>query len=332
MFSWILCCILLSINLLLLCWVHSLHSGMEEIGSQFDRRLRENTNNLIYVSSRDPHIRRLAAQLCLQLDLLRRQRHRYENGDRELKEAIANISHDLRTPLTAISGYLELLEIADAAPPVTADQIVAEKQITAPNQAAATNQVAASNLAAATDQASVRRRYLAQIRSRTEAMKDLTEQLFSYSILVSAPLQQPRELILQYVLEESLANCYAQFTAVGITPRLQMPELPVCRVLDRGSLERILSNILMNAAKYSAGDLSICLHPQGQIDFSNAAPDLTPVMAERLFERFFTVETARHSIGLGLSIARNLTERMGGTITAHYREGRLTISLYFPGN
>lgn len=65
MFSWILCCILLSINLLLLCWVHSLHSGMEEIGSQFDRRLRENTNNLIYVSSRDPHIRRLAAQLCL---------------------------------------------------------------------------------------------------------------------------------------------------------------------------------------------------------------------------------------------------------------------------
>lgn len=301
MFSWILCCILLSINLLLLCWVHSLHSGMEEIGSQFDRRLRENTNNLIYVSSRDPHIRRLAAQLCLQLDLLRRQRHRYENGDRELKEAIANISHDLRTPLTAISGYLELLEIADAAP-------------------------------AATDQAAMRRRYLAQIRSRTEAMKDLTEQLFSYSILVSAPLQQPRELILQYVLEESLANCYAQFTAVGITPRLQMPELPVCRVLDRGSLERILSNILMNAAKYSAGDLSICLHPQGQIDFSNAAPDLTPVMAERLFERFFTVETARHSTGLGLSIARNLTERMGGTITAHYREGRLTISLYFPGN
>lgn len=315
MFSWILCCILLSINLLLLCWVHSLHSGMEEIGSQFDRRLRENTNNLIYVSSRDPHIRRLAAQLCLQLDLLRRQRHRYENGDRELKEAIANISHDLRTPLTAISGYLELLEIADAAP----------------NQVAATDQVATSSLAAATDQAAMRRRYLAQIRSRTEAMKDLTEQLFSYSILVSAPLQQPRELILQYVLEESLANCYAQFTAVGITPRLQMPELPVCRVLDRGSLERILSNILMNAAKYSAGDLSICLHPQGQIDFSNAAPDLTPVMAERLFERFFTVETARHSTGLGLSIARNLTERMGGAITAHYREGRLTISLYFPG-
>ena len=314
MFSWILCCILLSINLLLLCWVHSLHSGMEEIGSQFDRRLRENTNNLIYVSSRDPHIRRLAAQLCLQLDLLRRQRHRYENGDRELKEAIANISHDLRTPLTAISGYLELLEIADAAP----------------NQVAATDQVATSSLAAATDQAAMRRRYLAQIRSRTEAMKDLTEQLFSYSILVSAPLQQPRELILQYVLEESLANCYAQFTAVGITPRLQMPELPVCRVLDRGSLERILSNILMNAAKYSAGDLSICLHPQGQIDFSNAAPDLTPVMAERLFERFFTVETARHSTGLGLAITRNLTERMGGAITAHYREGRLTISLYFP--
>ena len=88
----------------------------------------------------------------------------------------------------------------------------------------------------------------------------------------------------------------------------------------------------MRADKCGAGDLSRGRRPRGQIDFSNAAPDLTPVMAERLFERFFTVETARHSTGLGLSIARNLTERMGGTITAHYREGQLTISLYFPGN
>ena len=110
MLPWILCGLLLLVNLLLLYWIHSLHSGIEDICSQFDQRLREDTNNLIYVSSQDPYVRRLAAQLCIQLELLRRRRHRYENGDRELKETISNISHDLRTPLTAISGYLELLE------------------------------------------------------------------------------------------------------------------------------------------------------------------------------------------------------------------------------
>lgn len=292
MLSWILCGILLLINLLLLYRIHVLHSGIEEVCSQFDRRLKEDTNNLIYVSSRDAQIRRLAARLCTQLGLLRRQRHRYENGDRELKEAVTNISHDLRTPLTAISGYLELL--------------------------------------ARQEQSDTVRRYLSQIRSRTEAMKELTEELFDYSVIISVPQQPPAELTLNGVLEEELAVCYTQFTHAGITPCIRLPEAPVRRVLDRTSLGRIVSNILGNAAKYSDGDLEVCLKPDGHITFSNSAPNLTPVMVERLFDRFYTVETARHSTGLGLSIARVLTERMGGVITAACQNGRLTITLFFP--
>lgn len=302
MLPWILCGILLFSNLLLLYRVHSIHSGMEDICSQFDRRLREDTNNLIYVSSQDPYIRRLATRLCVQLDLLRRLRHRYENGDRELKEAIANISHDLRTPLTAISGYLELLE--------RLDQSDAPKQ---PNKQSQTH-------------------YLSQIRSRTEAMKDLTEQLFEYSLITSVSRQQPERLSLNSVLEKSLTGCYVQLTAAGILPRVQMPETPVFRILDKASLERVFNNILSNAAKYSAGDLTVCLSSDGEITFSNSAPNLTPVMVERFFDRFYTVETARHSTGLGLSIAKVLTERMGGSITASCRKGLLTIRLYFPKN
>ena len=103
------------------------------------------------------------------------------------------------------------------------------------------------------------------------------------------------------------------------------------RVLDRTSLERLIGNILSNAVKYSGGDLEVCLSPDGHITFSNSASDMTPVMVERLFDRFYTVETARHSTGLGLSIAKVLTERMGGTVTAACLEGQLVITLYFPG-
>ncbi|RAZ94974.1 sensor histidine kinase, partial [Klebsiella oxytoca] len=73
--------------------------------------------NPIFLPTRDPCARRLAARLNVQLKELRRQRQRYENGDRELKEAVTNISHDLRTPLTAIQGYLDLLEREEALSP-----------------------------------------------------------------------------------------------------------------------------------------------------------------------------------------------------------------------
>lgn len=292
MLPWILCGISLLGNLLLLCWIHSLHSGMEEICAQFDQRLREDTNNLIYVSSRDAHIRRLAARLCIQLRLLRRQQRRYEDGDRELKEAITSISHDLRTPLTAISGYLELLSQQE--------------------------------------QSDTARRYLSQIDNRAQAMKKLVGELFDYAVVISAPQQHPVELTLQGALEEGLAAYYTQLTQARITPSIRLSDEPVRRVLDRVSLERVIGNILSNAAKYSQGDLEVCLAPDGNITFANSAPELTPVMVERLFDRFYTVQTARHSTGLGLAIAKALTERMGGTITAACREGMLVITLYFP--
>lgn len=291
---WCMCGILGIVVLALLVEIYLLHREMDEIGTQFEKRLEEDTNNLIFVSSRDRHVRRLADRISRQLAVLRSQRRRYQNGDRELKEAVTNISHDLRTPLTAICGYLELLSQEEAAPQV--------------------------------------KRYLGQISERTGAMKQLTEELFRYSVLASEEDLKPEEVELGRALEESLLSFYGAFKTRGIVPELSIEEGTVVRQLDAAALGRIFGNILSNALKYSDGDLVVKLCADGHVSFSNEAKALTPVMAARLFDRFYTVETGRSSTGLGLSIARLLTERMGGQLEADYAEGRLTITAYFPAD
>lgn len=115
-----------------------------------------------------------------------------------------------------------------------------------------------------------------------------------------------------------------------ITPVISIPQTPVTRLLDPSALSRIFANILSNAVKYSDGDLCVTLNESGAITFSNHAAALTPVAVEKLFDRFYTVENSSASTGLGLSIARLLTERMGGAINADYKEGKLHITVQFP--
>ena len=86
---------------------------INEICADFNDRIQSDTNVQIDISSGDKSIRYLAKAINLQLTELRKIKRQYENGDKELKEAITNISHDLRTPLTAIWGYLDLLEKKD---------------------------------------------------------------------------------------------------------------------------------------------------------------------------------------------------------------------------
>ena len=82
-----------------------------------------------------------------------------------------------------------------------------------------------------------------------------------------------------------------------------------------------------NALKYSGGDLFISLSAEGEIIFSNTAADLTKVQVERLFDRFYTVQAARNSTGLGLSIARTFIEQMNGSISAELADSGLIIRI-----
>ena len=265
--------------------------------AEIDREFREiseaDTNALIAVNGKDQTICRLAAGLNVQLKELRKQRLRYEQGDSELKNAIANISHDLRTPLTAISGYLDLLEQEEKS----------------------------SNAA----------RYLGIIQNRTETLKQLAGDLFRYSVIASPDYEAPTErLSLNAVLEECIASQYNALRQANLLPEIHLPEQAVYCNANRVALNRIFSNLIENAIKYSDGDFCVVLNEQGEIILSNAASKLSAIEANRLFDRFYTVESARKSTGLGLSIAKVLVEQAGGRICAEYRENRLTIRIVFP--
>lgn len=268
-----------------------LKMGLRETGYELKNILSQDTNRLIGLSSRDKDLRYLANILNIQLKVLQQERHRYQDGDRQLKAAVTNISHDLRTPLTAVSGYLELLDREQHSPQTL--------------------------------------RCLEIIRNRVNSMKQLTEELFRYSLTLTDEELKPEKLSINKLLEESLLSFYETFLQKGITPDIVLPEAPVIRNLDANAVMRIFSNIISNAAKYSADDFHASLASDGTITFSNSAPNLTPVTAARLFDRFYTVEAVDESTGLGLAIAKHLTERLGGRITSAYQEGRLIITVTF---
>ena len=283
--------ILLLIIFVLLAKVYFLRKSTQELAQAFCDRLAADTNTLIDISTRDPYMRKLAADINTQLRLLRKQRHKYLTGDRELKEAVTNISHDLRTPLTAICGYLDLLDKEDKSENTS--------------------------------------RYLSLIGNRVEAMKQLTEELFRYSVILSTGDLVLEPVCVNGVLEESIAAFYGALTSRDIQPEIHITENRIERQLNREALGRVFSNILNNALKYSDGDLAITLRDDGDIIFSNTASGLNEVQVGKLFDRFFTVEAARNSNGLGLSIAKTLVEQMDGSIFAELDNKKLSIRIQF---
>lgn len=280
--------IALVIIFLLIIKICLLKKSTREITTQLDEKLTADTNTLIDVSSGDKDIRNLASNLNEQLKILRSEHIRCQQGDTELKNAVTNISHDLRTPLTAISSYLDLLETN----PEKSEQ------------------------------------YIKIIRERTENLNQLTDELFRYSVITSPEYNDIVEpVVINSVLEESILSYYAALQEHGITPDIDITETQIIRSISPNALSRVFANLLNNAIKYSDGDLHIAMSDNGVITFSNKSVELNEIQTERLFDRFYTVENARKSTGLGLSIAKILIEQMNGTISAEYSNNTLFIRI-----
>lgn len=288
---WVTIGIMALVIIVLVIKNYMLQKSAKEIKDAFADKLITETNTLIDISCGDRSMHDLAASINQQLRELNKERHRFQQGDLELKNAITNISHDLRTPLTAICAYLDLLKQEETSEKVQS--------------------------------------YLIRIQDRTEVLKNLTEELFRYSVVTSSHELKPEHLDVVKVLEESLLSFYGMIQEKGIRPQIDLPKMPIWRELDMNALNRIFSNIISNALKYADGDFQVTMKKDGSIIFSNTAEALNPLIVGKLFDRFYTVEANRNSTGLGLSIAKLLTERMGGLIKADYMDGRLSITVKF---
>lgn len=263
--------VLIIILIILILKLLFIKKSIKEIRSNLSRILKSDTNNLITIDTNNTEISELANTLNIELKNLRRERLQYENGNQELKRSITNISHDIRTPLTAISGYIDLIKQNE-------DK---EKQ----------------------------EEYIKIVERKTNDLINLTEQLFDFSKTVDiAPQIKKEKICINEILEESLANYYVVFKEKNIIPKLEITDKKIYKFVDKNAITRVFENILSNVIKYSSGNFKVKLESNGKIIFSNKASSLDATTVEKIFDRYYTVENAKKSTGLGLSIAKQLVE------------------------
>lgn len=288
LFTLIVICIVLTIKL------YFMKKSVKEIEAGLKNILKFDTNNLITISSSEKNIKKLATSLNIELKTIRKQKLQYENGNQELKKLVTNISHDLRTPLTAIKGYIDLIE----------------KDKLSKNQ----------------------EKYLNIIQKKTDELTELTEQLFDFSKTIDSDIKISKEKCnINEILEEVLASYYVIFKEKSIEPQISMCKENVYRKLNKASIIRIFENILSNISKYCVNNFKVELKDDGTIIFANKVKDglLDATTVQKIFDRYFTVENAKKSTGIGLSIAKELVELNDGSISANFAKDTLIIEIKF---
>ncbi len=267
-----------------------MRSQISKIADEFGRLAKTDTNAKICSSSCDRAIKKAANSLNSELVALRALQIKYISGDKKLKDSVVNISHDLRTPLTVINGYVEKLR----------EKIKDGESL----------------------------KQLDIVQNRVNELIALTEELFGYTVTADAEFTPDiKRTLINAALENSVLDFYSAFTARGIEPRIAICDKPIYRDTDAKSLSRIFNNIISNAIKYADKDFSATLDEDGIITFSNAARDINYIDVEHLLDRYYTVKSNSESTGLGLSIARLLAEHLGYDLSATYENERLKIIL-----
>ena len=267
-----------------------LKKSIKEIKEMITFSANTDTNSIITVSSSDKDIKKLANTLNIELKKTRKKEIEYKVGNQELKKIITNISHDLRTPLTAIKGYIDLIK----------NNNESDKQY----------------------------EYMEIIERKTNDVIVLTEQLFDFSKTMDLEINIKKEKNkINNILEEAIANYYVVFKEKNIKPKIEITEKNIYRNIDRNTILRVFENILSNVYKYSNGDFKVVLDENGKIIFSNKATSLDATTVEKIFNRYYTVQNAKKSTGVGLSIAKQLVELNGGTINAKYIKSHLIIEV-----
>lgn len=273
-----------------------LKKEIRNVSKQIEEQLWRRSEKMLDISLIDNDLEHLAGTLNQYNECQRQIAARAIRHEKYLKESIANVSHDLRTPLTVIMGHLQLLK--------------------------------KENL---TNEHSQR---IVTVFNKAEKMKELIETFYDLAVLdteQTTPLKERfnfSNLLIDLITENSLA-----FEQRKICPEISLPEYSVFLFADPHMVERILQNLLTNAIRYSSGTVNISLSQTDnkQIIFSieNPIRDNLKLDPDRLFDRFYTGDQSRHngSSGLGLAVVKLLTEKLGGKVTATIHEDILRVQM-----
>ena len=238
--------------------------------------------------------------LAMEINNLYKKNHesnlRVKENDENLKESIASMAHDLRTPLTSIMGYIQLIE---------SDSV---KDID-------------------------KNRYLKIIKKRTENLSNLINSFYDLSRIECNEYKMDLKLVdIKEIFCEVLALFYENFLEKNIEPTVVIDEKVSKVIADVDSVNRIFSNLINNILKYNSGEVQFIVKDEEKFvvtTFINDAPDLNKEDVEKIFNRFYTGDSSRsdNSTGLGLSIVKALIEEMGHKVEASLKDGKLIINI-----
>ena len=273
---------------------------------EFKRINKEITNNLdeyvnIKTKSVDKDVENLVQSINLIFDSKQKVVSEKKKSEDELRASITNMSHDLRTPLTSIMGYLQMIK---------------------------------SEKSSETD----KKEYMDIVEKRTKSLQQLISSLYDLSRIEGNEYKfNYKKVNLSNILCENIALFYNDFINNNIEPVIEIEEGIKEIISDESAITRIFSNLIGNMIKHGENFVKITLKQENDMiitEFINKATGLTEENVDKLFDRFYTVDNSRSNknTGWGLYITRILVEKLGHNIKANLKGDNLVISIAWKKN
>jgi len=272
--------------------------NINNINKELKKLKNIKTNEQLKLAAPNKNIEEMIGEINFILEKSQNDRIAHEKSESELRKQIANISHDLRTPLTSILGYVQLIR----------DESTSEEE---------------------------KQEYLDIIEKRSKVLQNLITSFYDLSRLEANEYDlEFKKVNVESLLREIVAAFYNDFVDKGFEVEAQLQEKLPAIIADENAVIRIFTNIFQNALKHGSKTMSIC---QRQVDgviistFSNRVENFTQEDLEHVFDRFFTADRMRtgQNTGLGLTIVKKLTESMGHEVSASLEDEVFTIQIRF---
>lgn len=284
--------ILSLIIILLVMYIIFFQLQLRNINRQLKSRLTEHTRKPITLEMINSQLNVLAANINKCLKVEENLRLESLRDEKHFKEMIADISHDLRTPLTAIKGYQQLMEKGNLSDEQKKKLKIAEKH--------------------------------------ADELGSLIEHFFEYSYLLNTDVEPKlKKINLVNLTAGCIAEFVPVLEKNNLEVHFhEVP--PVFVIADKEMTIRIIQNLLRNCIQHSDGNIEVQITTDGVLSFRNSVSNASEIDAERIFDRFYTSDKARSkTTGLGLSIVKLLAESMGGSTEAVIKNDVLEIRVGF---